>query len=521
MEAAVTLTSFGAGIVGVFIVLGLVGSLLLNWLWFRPKTSETCLRQQGFKGNSYRLLMGDAAELGKASQEAKCRPISIDDDIVPRILPYHCRTIKKYGNDSFIWVGPSPFVNITNPDQIKEVLNKMYDFQKPTYSPLAKYLLCGLPMHEGEKWVKHRKIINPAFHAEKLKLMLPAFYQCCEEMINKWKAQLSERDSCELDVWPSIHSLTGDVISRTAFGSSYEDGKKIFQLQVEQAELTAKVITSFYIPGMRFIGTKRNRRMKEIEDEIQGLVRGIINSREKGKNAGEAPRDDLLGMLLESNYKEIQQHGNNKNCGMTIADIIEECKIFYFAGQETTSLLINWTLVLLSRFPHWQQRAREEVMQVFGTKKPDYDGLNRLKVVPMILYEVLRLYPPAPLLTRYLPKETKLGNLTLPAGTRIWVPVIMVHHDRELWGNDAKEFNPERFSEGVVKATNGQVSFFPFSWGPRICIGQNYAMMEAKMALSLILQNFSFELSPSYAHAPYMVLTLVPQFGTHIILHKL
>jgi len=139
----------------------------------------------------------------------------------------------------------------------------------------------------------------------------------------------------------------------------------------------------------------------------------------------------------------------------------------------------------------------------------------------MILYEVLRLYPPITALTRILKKKTKVGNMTLPAGALATIPVVLVHRDSELWGNDAKEFKPERFSEGISKATNGKVSFIPFGWGPRICIGQNFALLEAKMALSLILQNFKFELSSSYVHAPNTVITAQPQFGTHLNLQKL
>nr|XP_023882012.1 cytochrome P450 72A14-like [Quercus suber] len=139
----------------------------------------------------------------------------------------------------------------------------------------------------------------------------------------------------------------------------------------------------------------------------------------------------------------------------------------------------------------------------------------------MILNEALRLYPLAASLVQIVHKETKLGNLIIPVGVEIALPAILVHHDYELWGENAKQFNQERFSESISKATKGQVSFFPFGGGPRICVGQNFALVETKMALSLMLQNFSFETSSSYAHAPCSITTVQPQFGAHVILHKI
>ncbi|KAK6934093.1 Cytochrome P450 [Dillenia turbinata] len=454
-------------------------------------------------------------------KEATSKPISLSDDSAERVLPFVDHTVKKYGKKSFMWVGPIPRLNIMEPEILKEVLSKIDAFHKPLYNPLVKLVVCGLAGYEDDQWAKHRRLLNPAFHLEKLKLMLPAMELSCRQMIEKWEKMEGIEGSCELDVWPYLSSLSSDVIARTAFGSSYEEGKRIFQLLAEQTQLTIPVFESVYIPGWRILPTKTNKRLREIDREMQSLFRGIIHKREREMEVGESGIRDLLGMLLEFNLKEIVEHGNNKKAGITTQEVIEDCKIFYHAGQETTSILLLWTMVLLSQHQEWQKRARDEVFQVFGRDEPKFDGLNRLKILTMILHEVLRLYPSLAVVTRVTVKETKVGEMTLPAGVEVRLPIMLVHRDRDIWGEDAKEFNPARFSEGVAKAAKTQTPYFPFGWGPRICIGQNFALLEAKLAVAMILQHFSFKLSPSYAHAPVTVLTVQAQHGAHIILKKL
>ncbi|AEE75555.1 cytochrome P450 [Arabidopsis thaliana] len=488
----------------------------LKWVWFTPKMLERSLRRQGLSGTSYTPLIGDFKKMISMFIEATSKPIKPTDDITPRVMPHPLQMLKTHGRTNLTWFGPIPTITIMDPEQIKEVFNKVYDFQKAHTFPLSKILGTGLVSYDGDKWAQHRRIINPAFHLEKIKNMVHVFHESCSELVGEWDKLVSDKgSSCEVDVWPGLTSMTADVISRTAFGSSYREGHRIFELQAELAQLVMQAFQKFFIPGYIYLPTKGNRRMKTAAREIQDILRGIINKRERARESGEAPSEDLLGILLESNL------GQTEGNGMSTEDMMEECKLFYLAGQETTSVLLVWTMVLLSQHQDWQARAREEVKQVFGDKQPDTEGLNQLKVMTMILYEVLRLYPPVVQLTRAIHKEMKLGDLTLPGGVQISLPVLLVHRDTELWGNDAGEFKPERFKDGLSKATKNQVSFFPFAWGPRICIGQNFTLLEAKMAMSLILQRFSFELSPSYVHAPYTIITLYPQFGAHLMLHKL
>jgi len=135
-----------------------------------------------------------------------------------------------------------------------------------------------------------------------------------------------------------------------------------------------------YILLFSLLPTENNRRMNAVDSEVKTILRGIIEKRQKAVTSGEATKDELLGLLLESNMNYSDSDGKSSK-GITVEEVIGECKVFYFAGMETTGVLLTWTMVLLSMHPEWQDRAREEVLQVFGQNKPDFNGVSRLKVV--------------------------------------------------------------------------------------------------------------------------------------------
>lgn len=139
----------------------------------------------------------------------------------------------------------------------------------------------------------------------------------------------------------------------------------------------------------------------------------------------------------------------------------------------------------------------------------------------MIVNESLRLYPPTIATIRRAKYDVELGGYNIPGGTELLIPILAVHHDQAIWGNDANEFNPARFSDGVARAGKHPVGFIPFGLGVRNCIGQNLAILQAKLAIAILLQRFSFRLSPNYQHAPTVLMLLYPQYGAPVIFKRL
>ncbi|KAI8527475.1 hypothetical protein RHMOL_Rhmol12G0078400 [Rhododendron molle] len=437
--------------------------------------------------------------------------------IFARLLPDIHAWKQLYGRNYLIWYGPQAQLVVTDPELIKEIRNnKDGVYLKGRPNQFSKKILGdGLSVAEGEKWSKLRKIANHVFYAESLKGMVPAMIASVETMLERW----TQHEKKEIEVSKESRLLTAEVISRTAFGSSYLEGEKIFAMLMEMGTIMARNRYKIRLPGIgKFLKLRDDLESDKIEQAIRESIIGMIDKREEKMVTGEENNygSDFLGPLIKAN------HDIDEKNRISVDDMVDECKTFYFAGQETTIGLLAFSLVLLAIHTDWQEKARKEVFELFGQHNPNVEGIARLKIMSMILNETLRLYPPVISLLRRVEREVRLGKLIVPANTYVMVPLLALHHDPEIWGQDVHLFKPERFADGMAKATNNIIAGFnPFGFGRRNCVGLNFAANEAKIAPSMILQRYRCTLSPNYVHSPIQILTIRPKNGIPIIFNKL
>ncbi|XP_073010712.1 cytochrome P450 709B2-like [Typha latifolia] len=509
----------------VGLVFGALVVILVSWLWnllvyltWRPYAITKRFREQGIRGPSYKFWSGSLEEMKSMRKASEGVVLDIHShDITPRIHTHFSKWISQYGGTFLFWMGPQPRICITDPEMVKQVLSNKFGFYtKPTMNPSLFALVGkGLFTSEGSDWAVRRRIINPAFTMVKLKMMTKTMTECVQSMIEGWQSQAFQDESQqnEVRVNREFQELTADVIARTAFGSSYKEGREVFLAQRELQNLAEATLLNVHLPGFNHLPTSTNRQKWKLERKLNDRLLKIMQSRLDSKERGYG--NDLLGLLMEAYTSDQSQKQEDKRMNMNA--IIDECKTFFFAGHETTSHLLTWTTFLLGTNQEWQERLRGEVLRECGTKVPDADMLGKLKLVTMVLLETLRLYGPVSLLVRKAGKDMNLGSLKIPKGTEISMPIALMHHDKEIWGADVNEFNPLRFQNGIARASKHPNALFSFSIGPRVCIGQNFAMMEAKAVIAMILQRFSFSVSPKYIHAPGVFITLQPKYGLPIV----
>ncbi|KAK3130022.1 hypothetical protein QOZ80_6BG0487920 [Eleusine coracana subsp. coracana] len=505
----------------------------LSYYLVTPLRIRRVMARQGVGGPPPRPLVGNLRDVSclVARATADDAP-SLSHDIVGRLMPHYVLWSKTYGKMFVYWYGSEPRLCLTDTALIKEFLSSKYAAHATGKSWLQRqgtrhFIGRGLLMANGASWSHQRHVVAPAFMADKLKGRVGHMVECTKQTIRALH-EASQRGGGgggerrgEVEIGAYMTRLTGDIISRTEFDTSYETGKRIFHLLEDLQRLTARSSRYLWIPGSQYFPSKYRREIRRLNGELEVvLTESIRRSREiadEGRTTSTYGRG-LLAILLAEMEKKKQDTGAQK-LSYDAQLVIDECKTFFFAGHETSALLLTWTLMLLATHPEWQQKARDEVARVCGDEPPSADHFSKLTVLQMIIQETLRLYPPATLLPRMVFDDIVLGNgeLRLPRGLSVWIPVLAIHHDESAWGPDAHEFRPERFASGSGR----RAAFLPFASGPRNCVGQAYALVEAKVVLAMLLAHFRFAISDDYRHAPVNVLTLRPKHGVPVHLRPL
>ncbi|CAI9092236.1 OLC1v1027426C1 [Oldenlandia corymbosa var. corymbosa] len=491
--------------------------------WVLPNIAHRKLRENGFSGPAPCFPLGNINEMIKSKLAAFSSPppISVTNDIHPIVFPYFSQWKKLHGKVFVYWLGIEPFLYIADPVFLSKmsagVLGKTWGKPNVFKKDRKPMFGNGLVMVEGEDWVHHRHVITPAFAPSNLKAMSSLMVESANNMVDRWDAMVKHSGKSvpiEVDVEKEIINTAAEIIAKTSFGISYENGGKVFE------KLRAMQITLFQsnryvgVPFSKLLCPKQTITAKKLGNEIDALLMEIINSRRSRPNDAGGDRD-LLGLLLAD---------GRLGKTLTARELVDECKTFFFGGHETTALALTWTLFLLAMHPDWQVQLREEIDRVFGKNIGDIDStkLAGLKKMGWVMNEVLRLYSPAPNVQRQAREDIKVEDLVIPSGTNIWIDVVSIHHDKEFWGEDVNEFKPERFqNDHLYGGCNHKMGFLPFGFGGRMCVGRNLTMMEYKIVLTLVLTKFSVSLSPNYRHSPSILLSLRPAQGLPLIITPL
>lgn len=499
---------------------------LFNILWLKPQRLRWQLRKQGIKGPQPSLLYGNVPQMQKIQTSMAMKASNhgefIAHDYTSTLFPYFEQWRKEYGPIYTYSTGNKQHLYVNRADLVKEMNQSItLDLGKPSYvtKRLAPMLGNGILRSNGLIWAQHRKIVAPEFFMDKVKGMVGLMLESAQPLLTKWEDCIDAQGGlmAEIKVDEDLRSLSGDVIARACFGSSYFKGKEIFsKLRTLQKAISNQGLL-FGIPtfGSRFSPTGQPKQIRSLEREIESLIWEAIKEREQDSSPTPTVKD-LMQLILEGAINDhfVGSDSSSKSF------IVDNCKNIYFAGHESTAVALSWCLMLLALHPDWQAHVREETAQVCQGGVLDAESLSKIKMVTMVIQEALRLYPPAAFVSREALEKTQIGHITVPKGVCTWTLIPTLHRDPDIWGQDANEFKPERFANGVSSACKIPHAYVPFGLGPRLCLGRNFALVQLKVVLTLIISKFTFSLSPKYIHSPTYRMIVEPGHGVHILVQR-
>jgi cytochrome P450 len=412
-------------------------------------------------------------------------------------LEFGLNIVREFGDIAHYQVGPLHVYQLVHPDFARQILveepEKYYKARliKHAFAPFAGQ---GLLTSDGALWKQQRKLMQPAFHHGQLTSYGAVMVRRSLSMLDSFG------DSSVIEVQEEMSRLTLAIVVETLFGADVtREAKELGGLMIAVLDAANDRINSV-LRTPSWVPTPRNLREKRALGRLDELFDTFIAAH---RAAGEKPAD-LLSVLLAA---------TDEDSGSRMSDrqLRDEMMTLFLAGHETTAMALTWALYALSQHPEVEAKLVEEVSRALRGRAPTVADLAQLPYTEMVIRETMRLYPPAPGFAREPIEDVRIGGYVVPRGSLISVNTYALHRDRRFF-DDPLRFDPERFAAGWEERIP-RYAFLPFGGGPRVCIGNGFAMMEARLILATVVQRRRLSLEPGQAIVPMQLVTVRPKHG--------
>jgi cytochrome P450 len=414
------------------------------------------------------------------------------------------RCAREYGDIVRVRLLFIPAYFIFHPDHVESVLatnNRNFIKPRPVRTPFFKRMVGnGLLSSENSFWLRQRRLVQPAFHKERIASYGAVAVAQAGRMLVSWQ------DGQILDVHQEMMRLTLGIVTKSLFDADIsQESANVGEAINRALEPFASIATLRWYLDNRLPtpGHKRfHRAMQQLDEIIFQIIRG---RRASGQDQG-----DLLSELLRAEDEDGHR--------MTDQQLRDEVFTLILAGHETTALALTWAWYLLAEHPEVERKLAAEIESVLQGRTPGVADIQRLPYTEMVIKESLRLYPPGWAIGRQAVRACEVGGYQVPAGMQIYMFQWVLHRDPRYF-SEPEEFRPERWSDDLARRLP-RFAYFPFGGGPRVCIGNAFAMMEAILLLATIAQKFRLKLEPEQLVKPLASITLRPQSGIKVRVEK-
>ena len=406
---------------------------------------------------------------------------------------------RQYGDIVYLQFRRRQIYLLNHPDFIKEVLvTQQSAFIKSQALQRARLVLGdGLLTSEGELHKRQRRLIQPAFHRQRLAAYGAVMVEAAAKMSSAWQPGET------LDLHAEMMRLTMLIVARTLFGAQIEAQAQELGRSISDLVEASILLNSPFADLIRKLPLPVNRRIQNATQRLDTLITAMIAERRGASGA-----EDLLNLLLHTHDPE------NNGPAMSERQARDEALTLFLAGHETTANALTWTWYLLAGHPEVEACLQTELVHVLAGSRPTADDLERLPYTRMVFSEALRLYPPAWIIGRQAVEDVLIGGYCIPAGATVLMSQWVMHHDPRYYPNPW-HFNPQRWS-GAEQASRPRFAYFPFGGGGRLCIGEHFAWMEGILVLATLAQDWNIQLETNQPVAWQPSITLRPRQGLRV-----